>query len=280
MSADITRLARATQELGWQTALFEYTKTRIANGQMPYEDSRSSDWVYLLNPADRAVSLVMGCGLGEAPLALSRISSKVYAADCDKDRIAFLDLRRQQQQIENVAPVLMKKNAEPSLPAKSFDIVSVREFDWHPESPATLTGVLRHARRWLKSGGQLHLSLANRLVQPRLQPSITAFGYQGLLKKEGFSDIELYAPLPFGQRAPLFYVPLSDPGLMNCFLRDIFGLFEAASPEVKKTYALEYQLARLGVKAAPFFGLARLIKYFVPGFHVIARKKSDVGSAR
>ncbi|MDA2912733.1 hypothetical protein MYX77_02020 [Acidobacteriia bacterium AH_259_A11_L15] len=133
----------------------------------------------------------------------------------------------------------------------------------------------------MNEGGIVYLSLGNRLAFQHLfrrgkngssLPLHTIYGYRRILEAEGFSEFQFYAPLPHYDGIPLFYVPLEDTHALNFFLRHIFPLLETVSPEVRRAYAFEYAVAKIGVRLALLFKLTGLAKVFVSGFSIIAKK--------
>ena len=97
------------------------------------------------------------------------------------------------------------------------------------------------------------------------------WGYRKLLKEVGFQKIDFYAPLP-QYRLPFFYLPLNNTNALNYFFNNLFYLFETTSPETKKSYGCQYQIAKISRRIIPSAVLAFLIKFINPGFCIIAKK--------
>ena len=280
---EIRQLLYVAESDGWETALYDFTKAQVARDGTVPEDQRTADWKYLLPLNNDSVALVIGCGWSTVPFALSETCAKVYTIDSIWHKIAFLNIRKRQQGIDNLYPIYVSGSLDFPFPEKRFDFVAVRNFQWGATQSIQLRDVVRSVNGLLREGGVAYFSLGNRwgfqqllrrnknTSSPTL-PLHTIFGYRHILQVEGFSEIQFYAPLPHYDGVPLFYVPLEDTQAMSFFFRNIFPLFEAVSPEVKRAYAFEYVVAKMGVRLALLFRLTGLAKVFVPGFSIIAKK--------
>ena len=272
------------ESVGWDVALFEYTKSQVARGRSLLEDRRAADWIYFLPFKSNSIALSIGCGWGTVPIALSETCARVYAIDPEWERIKFLDIRKKQQRIDNLFPIYVSGCLDLPFSQGQFDFVSVsvKGFRWCATEPISFRKIVQRVYDLLKKDGIAYLSLGNRLAFQDLLwrnrkssaslPLHTIFGYRRILKEEGFSDIHFYAPLPHHNGIPLFYLSLENTEALNYFFQNIFPLFEMASPEVKKQYGLQYKLVKIGVRLALIFRLTNLAKYFVPGFSIIATK--------
>lgn len=275
---EIGRLLQEAITCGWDTAFYNYVKTQVERGYAVVEDERIVDWRYLLPIDAGSVVLVLGCGLGTVPVVLSQTCKKVYVTDPSWENIRFLNIRRKQQGINNLFPFYTRDLLNLPFPEGSFDLIVLRSSECGIS--VQLGRLIRHFRGLLKVGGRVSLSLANRLAFHRLfgkgrRESLTIhtiYGYKKLLRQEGFTDIQFYAPLPNHNGVPLFCVPVEDRNAVDYFLRNVFPLVETVPAEVKRAHALEYAVARAGVRLALRHGLTGLVKLFVPGFNIIARR--------
>lgn len=277
---EMEHLVQKARLVGWDRAFFDFMKRCILEGGAPLEDERVGDWKYLVSLSSEGKALVLGCGWGAVPIALSEACGKVYAVDSSWNKIALLDIRRRHLGIGNLCPVYTPSGLALPFQEGYFDLISVRDFHWGEVQPTPFREASRHVYQLLKGGGIAYWSVANRLAFHHLfgkkrgmSPVLhTFFGYKHILKEQGFTDIQFYAPLPYYDGIPLFYVPLEDIGAINFFFRNIFPLFETVSPEVKRAFALEYAIAKMGARLVLFFKLARITKVFVTGFGIIAKK--------
>ncbi|GAC1560498.1 MAG: hypothetical protein NVS2B7_34940 [Herpetosiphon sp.] len=269
---------------GWSTALYRHALAEAAAGRAPIEDERAADWQYLLPLEATWQVLVMGCGWGTIPIALARNVGHVVAMDRDAERIHYLDVRRRQQALGNVEARLAGTIGEAGVAKGSLHLVSVREFPQREGRVAAFGEVARDVYELLRPGGFVQFSLANRLTPMCLmrgdrermgQPVHSLGGYRRLLRQAGFSEIEVYLPLPHHDKVPMFYVPWDDVQALQFFLRSLFPLFERVAPNVRQSYARQYALAQLGVQAAVRMRLARIARHVMPGFCIFARKGLD-----
>jgi SAM-dependent methyltransferase len=208
----------------------------------------------------------------------------VYVIDDVLPRLQFLEARRNEQGLHNIHLILSdKKSPLPILPG-SIDLVSICDSGWIDEG-LSFELVSAQMHRLLKNGGILYFLAKNKMGIQNLWRSRSELeskahsmsGYVNVMEREGFSEIDFYAPLPFYDGIPLFYLPLNDKRAMRYFFEHNFQLFEMVSPEVKKQYGLQYTLAKTAVKCALPLGLTGLSRHFLSGFAVFARKGAGTG---
>ncbi len=278
---DLGSLLGDLREGRWQADLYEMAREQLRQGGALREDPRTADWLYFLALNGSEDALVLGVDWGTVPVLLARACRKVWAIDVDSGRLSFLASRLKEQGITNVELLCAQGFGELPFKAASFDLMaagdSVSGFDAEPFRTrlAVACGLLR-------DGGLLCLHVGNRLGFQRVlkpgareekRPWHTAYGYRRMLRKAGFVDIQGYAPLPYYNKLPLFYVPLGQRAALSFFLRNIFPLFEAVSPEVKSAHALEYAGARAAVRVASICRLEGLMRFFFSGFIFVSRKR-------
>ncbi|PKM92574.1 MAG: hypothetical protein CVU80_02640 [Elusimicrobia bacterium HGW-Elusimicrobia-4] len=277
----IRQLARTAEVVGWEEALFNYTRDRVVQGRMPLEDQRAVDWKYLLPSEGDSVVLCIGCGLGTVPTVLSETCARVYAVDTDWFKIAFLNIRKRQQGIDNLYLIYIGDGVDFPFPDKHFDIVVLGGGQWKAKQAIQVRGVIRLINNLLNERGSAYFSLGNlwafqQVLRQKTNSTglslHTIFGYRRMLHASGFSQLSIFAPLPNHKGIPLFYIPFEEKQAWDYFFRFIFPLFEMASPEVKRSYGFEYAVAKAGVRLALQFKLVGVAKFFVPGFVIIARK--------
>ncbi len=276
-----SKLLQVAEREGWAAALYYYNKEQVERGGNVLEDERIADWRYLLPSKIERTVLTLGCGWGTVPVALAEGSASVYAADSSADKIALLDIRRRQQGLNHLRPIHATHWADLQLPAASFDLVSVREFNWEGGMLTPFDVMLRRIDPLLKPGGIVQLTVANRLAfqyllrlesKPNSSPLHSLAAYRRMLRAAGFSNIEVYAPLPHFDRIPMFYIPLDDSQAQRFFFSHLFPLFERVSTDVRQAYALQYAIARTSVRIALGLHLTRLAMNFVSGFCIFAKK--------
>ncbi len=278
----IKKLLNDARSERWDIALYEYYKENLLKNKFFLEDERLSDWIYLLPLSKDYVTLVIGCGLGTIPITLSKMCSIVYAIDPEWWKITFLNLRKNQQRIDNLYPIYVNNVSFFPFPDKYFDLISLRIFDFPISQLVPFREVAKHIYDLLKIGGIAYFSLPNRWGYQRLlwrgkrNFSIslhTIYGYKQILQEQGFSNVRFYTSLPYYDGIPLFSVPLGNAPAINFCFRFIFPLTEMVPPETKRVYSFEYGFAKVSMHFIRRFRfLLKLVKFFVPGFNIIARK--------
>lgn len=308
---EMTSLLELAKREGWTTAIYDYLKLKSIRDYVIVGDERRADWRYLLPLSQDSVALDLGCGWGAIAIALSEICGSVIAMDATWERISFLNIRKEQQKIENLFPIHGGDQLEFPFYDNYFDLVSmVGVLEWigtwyinAKPRDAQITA-LKKICSLLKKGGYLYIGIENRFgyqylvgakdhnglpfvsILPRLLANFVSklftgeayttyqysiYGYKKILWEAGFSEIQFFSPLP-QYRTPLFYLPLSSNKALNYFFEYIFPLFDMVSPEVKKDYALQYKIAKIGVRLVLLLKITGLAKFFVPGFSILAKK--------
>lgn len=278
---DLDSLVRDVKNVGWRKAVFEYSKSLARTGIPLDEDRRSADLRYLLPLGPQDAALVLGAGWGEIPAVVSDVCREVYVVEACRAKMELLAARKREQGIRNLHPIYLHPAFDLPFPNGQFDVVFLRNYAWSLAGQDSFRKAIRRIRALLKKNGRVFLSLGNRWAYNRLlrkgdrhdeMSPCGIHGYQTALKKEGFSDVRVYIPLPRREGIPLFYIPYENPRILDHFLRYHFSLFEMVSPEVKRTYGLEYTLAKWGVRAIVRFRLAGLAKIMAPGFVIVANR--------
>lgn len=278
--SDLNKLIERAKDCGWNTALFGYYKDCFLSNECLNEDLRSTDFRFLLpvNPSFKV--LVIGCGWGAVPSCLADIFGQIFVVDTIMEKIEFLNIRIRQQNTRNVYPIFIRGIEFLPFNSQAFDIIVFNGFPWEFSSQPTFKKILKITSSYLKQGGSVYFRLTNKLDFRRILmrrkysniPSNHSYvGYKRIFKAEGYSQVEFYALLPFSDGIPLFYVPLNKTGPFKYFINNLFPLFEAVSPEVKRRYAMEYGMVKLAVKLASKLGLIPVGKFFLPGFCVVAK---------
>jgi len=275
-------------------------------------DERRADWAFLADVGRDSACLDIGTGWGAVAIGLSGLCGEVHAIDATWERLRMMVLRRDQERIENLFPAYGGADLQFPFPQNSFDLVSlVGVLEWIPRWKCDLSPeacqleALRAARGLLKPRGQVYVAIENRTgynyimgrrdhngvrfvsLMPRVAADIvsravtgagyrtyqyTWLGYEKLLKRAGFDEIEFYITVP-NYRDPYVYVPMDDPAAQEYFLRELFDTFTLISPERKREYRLEWLAARAALRIGRALPLAALLKWIAPGFGILARKK-------
>lgn len=281
LSEELFDCSKDSKFSGWDYLLYNYNRKQLESQGTIEEDQRIADWRYLLPLAENNVALVLGSGLGYVPMALAEKCKRVYAVDSLWENVSFINSRKTQLQKDNLFPVLVEENTELPFAEDYFDIIALRRFFWGGGRIKNFRDTIKEVYRLLKIDGIVNLNVENRfsiqnlLSHGRKKKPLylhTIYGYKKILQSQGFYDIQFFAPLPRYDGVPLFYIPLESVQVMNFFFKNIFPLIETVSPEVKRKYAMEYFVAKAGVRLSLLLKLTGLARLFVPGFSIFAKK--------
>jgi len=279
---EMEHLLHTAQNEGWQTALFNFNKEQVVKNYPTLEDKRMTDWRYLIPIDKKHTVLVLGCGLGVIPIALSEQCKKVYAVDPEWEKATFLNIRKDQLGIENLFPLIGNNVGKLPFNEESFDLVVILGYQFPTDNSYNFYLLSQQIHRLLKERGKIYFSLDNkwsfqRLFRPAktMNPKLihNLYGYKRILAEKMFSNIRFYAPLPQHNRTPMYYLSLDNNRAIQFYFESVFPLFDMVTPEVKKIYGVQYNLIKIIVKLALILRLTALAKFFVPGFSIIAQKK-------
>lgn len=270
----MTDLRSDVRAHGWQRGWFEYTRRELARGHA-VDDARAADWTYFARVGPDSRVLLTGWPLLVSVMALVGRVREVWvlAGEEDAGLVAFWQKSTGAMNVR-----VVRGDVRDGLPfrERSFDLVSIGSA---PAGGAGLTfsEIARAAMRLLSGNGTAHFVVGNWLWSKVTGGNNgrglrSVIGYRRELRRLRFAGIRVFAPLPRHTCTPLCYLPLDSRPAIETFLRDLFPLFAAVSPEVKRAYAFEYLLARLGVWAMTAGNLGGLLKFLVPGYSILAQR--------
>ncbi len=227
------KLINSAKESGWKNSLIQ----NFADNQFLINiisDETRADWQYYLPLDENSIALDIGAGWGTITMPLARNIKHVVALDGTLDRLKFLSIRAEQEQISNVDIVHADIFKHP-FQEHQFDLVSFNGvLEWvgvGTEDPhAKQVKALKIAYQLLKPGGYLYIGIENamglkyvmgepddhtqikyisylereeasRLSEKHNQSPYTTYtyskaGYQQMLTQTGFGQIEFYYPKP------------------------------------------------------------------------------------
>lgn len=260
-----------------------------------FNDARA-DGLFLVPSGADSLALDLGCGWGTYSRPLSRRFNTVISVDLMYEKLKWIDIWKEKENINNVCPILVDSFNLP-FPPNYFDLVVMNGFlEWAGigESsravPEIQVDILKYVSKLMKDEGYLYIGIENRYSYSYLlgEPDhngllFTSFmprflanfwsrikgkgsyriytysykGYEKLLHRAGFKNIKFYFCLP-GYNLPQWILPARSKNVYDYFLNNIFV------PSAKKKNFL-----RLGLKALSMIGLERL---FIPSFSIICRK--------
>ncbi len=238
--------------------------------------------------------LDFGCAFGVLALALVPLAALVVALDVTREKIAFLDIVKQQDRLETFFPVCNGDPLRLPFPNKYFDWVILNAvFEYLPQSigvedvRAAHLLALREVHRVIAPGGRLYLATKNRysyrlwlgdldhnglrftsLLPRPLAESITvkrtgrhyrtithSFGeYRRLLGDAGFRTSTFYCPFPSLQYPERFM-------RLTASRRELLTSLSEVKPAGSRARVLWRLAARSG-----------LLPLLLPQFTIVAQK--------
>jgi SAM-dependent methyltransferase len=191
-SADeMQEFLKIARESGWRAAIESYAKPRNSRVVDLIADPRRRLSLVPLESGVNGRVLDFGCGYGGISMLLASMFDEVVALDGSQQRVGFLNIVRNQENIQNIIPTCYNDPTSLPFPDCSFDaitLIGVLEYlplgldDPNPiESQARC---LREFLRVLRPGGRLLLHTKNR------------FGWQFLLGAPDHSLIRFAPVLP------------------------------------------------------------------------------------
>jgi SAM-dependent methyltransferase len=230
----------------WKAALLNHPEASVQRSAQMVLNVDRSNWHWLLDlpPDSRALDLGAGTGTNSHGLALQY--REVVAVEPVMERVQFMQHRFRQEGLANVK-ILRTSLWDLPFAAGSFDLVAMNGvLEWVAEGRSGNPGrlqeaALRNAVRMLRPGGYLYLGIENRLclgyfagypdphcglpfvtILPRPLADwyarqrgrngyrnylYSSRGYRKLLRKAGFSHVEVYLALP-SYNEPKALIPL------------------------------------------------------------------------
>lgn len=292
---EMTALLKIAEENDWSYALEKVLLPRTSEYVFNYASQESrADWHFLLDLKPNARILDIGCGWGASTIAMARHYSKIYGIDTNLYNLKFIQIRAQQEQLDNI--VLAKTNPMEfdNLPYQDeyFDAVILNGvLEWIGAAKETGSPrdsqirALREIWRVLNTQGQVYIGIENR------------YSYGNFLGGKAHNGVPFADVLP-RSLANLLSKSLGKPEGFRTYTYSIKGyrdLFKSSGFVLNKAY-FPYPDYRFPKAIIPLFNrgaldhwatssltgvrsyLARiasrlgLLKYFVHGFQLILGK--------
>jgi hypothetical protein len=191
-------------------------------------DPREGDCIRLLPARPRRRALFLGNALAILPTVLAGLFESVVVADCNSQRLALAEQRRDEDSIGNLVCVLT--SGLDDLPDRlgQFDLVALGEDrpdnGWllpfaDPDVPRRLAsaivpaGCLMYGVRFPHFGGLVAAARLGKSRRPLFYPA-----HARVLAAAGFAAVRAYGRRP-DTRPYEVYVPLDDPGFVAYWIR-------------------------------------------------------------
>ncbi len=256
-----------------------------------------ADWRFCLPVKKDWKVLDIGAGLGANSFVLAKEVSEVVSMERAALRLKFLDLRKKREGADNIK-IISGDALDLPFEDESFDLIVANGFfewvgvtDKFSSPKRAQEHFLGEAMRVLKRGGFLYIGIENRFAanffwggidhsglrltswMPRFLANFytrlrtgkkyqtytySKRGYEKILERAGFKDIEFYLPLP-GYNVPKYIVPYNHLAGLRFVAKRILG---GESPQRK-----------LLKKIIGFPGIAGLWRLLFFSFAIFAQKK-------
>jgi SAM-dependent methyltransferase len=239
---------------------------------------------HLLPLNDQSRVLQMRCDWGAIAFNLATRVASVVGIDDRITRLRFASARCRQEGVKNLH--LVRVGAPCPLPFAdgSFDAAIVLDpadesvVDYRTAGASSPSAILAEVKRVLRQGGSLLLGVANRLglgrQRNRQQQALTYWGCISALKEAGFTPVGFFAALP-SYHEPFFIVPLDRMEPVRHFIDSLLAAEDYRAKLEERGLTLIYRLALTGWRVGRRLGLARLIRFAVPSYVVVARAQGD-----
>jgi SAM-dependent methyltransferase len=240
---------RQVQRGPWKAALLDSPEPSVRRAATMILNLDRANWRWLLDLPRESRVLDLGAGMGANSHALATYYREVIAVEPGVERTQFMQQRFAQEKLSNVKILRSSVWALPFPKASFDLVVMNGVLEWvatgRPGDPGEIQdAALRNVIALLKPGGYLYLGIENRLAagyfigynDPHCGlPFVTILprplahwyakrkgqsegyrnylyssrGYQKLLRKAGFTSLEMYVALP-SYNYPRFLIPLKN----------------------------------------------------------------------
>jgi ubiquinone/menaquinone biosynthesis C-methylase UbiE len=242
--------------------------------------------------------LDIGAGLGAVTFSLANAGYKVVAIDSVRERINFIETRKRQDKIRNIQTACASALALPFPENAFDIVILNGVLEWLGLSNTSVSPdkvqkkALINIYNLLKSKGIIYLAIENRIsalyflgfkdphsglrfttLMPRIVANVYArikkktdyrtyiyskFGYQRMLKRAGFKEIQFFLPLPSYRNFKMI-VPMGDRKVTRYGATHVWSM--------KRLRFLRIAMPLLKLLPVGFF-----MDYFGPDYSIIARK--------
>lgn len=164
--AEMKELIENSRKYGYEKAISKIIEEPFVLRYV-LDESRAL-WTELLPLDAETEFLDVGCGWGTITIPLAKKAGHVAAIDNTLERVKFVELRSEEQGLNNVTPALASATSLP-YPDETFDIIAFNGvLEWlgaidENEIPRKIQiRALNEAMRVLKPGGRVYIGIENR----------------------------------------------------------------------------------------------------------------------
>ena len=254
-----------------------------------------ADWTYLGDFNEKTV-LDLACGYGSISIPLSKRAKYIIAIDGTYERIKFLSIIKRMKSIDNIIPIHGNVTKIPIKPNSMDDIIMVGLLEYagyfyKDGSPKSLQiKYLKYLHQMLSDNGVLWVGIENRLSpehflgythhgdlpytpllpgwisnivtrivksQPYRLRLHTEWGYYSLLKKAGFSKVEILYPF-YDYKLPNFIASSRNNQLISKYIENTI-----LDVKLKK---------RIALSLIKYLDKFNLVGIFAPAFFIKASR--------
>jgi SAM-dependent methyltransferase len=279
--ADIAQVAITE---GWQVALHDRLRDVAPKAYRCAVDPYRAHWRFLLPLSSSSRVLDLNAGLGAATFSLAETCGAVVAADASGHQAAFVAVRARQSGMHNILSLRLGLDQLLPFAPGSFDgVVLADGLSWIA-SAAEQRQLVDRIHRILCPGGTLLLADMNRVGPAQLagassRPGTRSVGgYARLLRRAGFDRLRTYALLP-SHDEPFFLIPLDQRAPFAFFLREIVANANFGPQLERRGLGLLFRIVRAVAETVPATVLTTMLRSFVPGVAIAARRHAASASA-
>ena len=268
-------------------------------------DENRSGWKYLIDLPKESRILDIGSGWGTLAFPLAKHFKEVVSVEPVFERAKFQMIRKKKEGVNNLNVACMSSTELCFPDGYFDLVILNGVLEWMPLSYPAMDPrkaqikALKSIGKILRKEGQLYVGIENRCsfhyflgykeehsglrfgsLLPRGIANIYSRivkrknyntytysykGYKNLLKESGFTDTQIYLPLP-NYRNYSFIIPSDNINALKFF---VFNLINNRVHLMSKLGQNSYKLAKFILSSGIF---NRLIKWFVPAYSITTRK--------
>jgi hypothetical protein len=275
LNEKVTSFVKDAEENGWRESLETHIPARF---QEFVNNESCVNWKYFINSNTCGTILSIGSGWGTAACTYAKFCNNVYVIEEEWEQVHFLQIRKQQDAINNLFPVCTNLSEIP-FPEDYFDVIFLPTIpEWYTQNHKkhSINNVnelmITIIYSLLKPGGSLYLptgNLLNSFLQKKgskKKSHIYSLNrYKKMFQKAGFKNIHVYMPVPEHSNYK-YFVPIKHFSHITFWASQILYYRLLFSPTLLR---VPFQLM---IKIIKIFPLP-IAKFLAPAFSIIGEKE-------